>query len=118
MFRWILTQRRPIRAREVADHFGITLYSATAVLGRIRNRGGIIRQGYTHRAIWLIWNEDAEMGSWTGMHPNSLNNLRIQWKRTTGNSHPKTKQSKDWSGATELEKCWALTTLSMDSNTD
>ena len=118
VFKWILAQKREIRAREVADAFGITICASTAVLGRIRNRGGLTRIGFSHKATWIVCDPRVDMGKLSGMHPNSLRNLRIRWKRTTGNSHPKTKQNKDWAGATELEKCWGLTTISMDTNAD
>jgi hypothetical protein len=84
----------------------------------MKNMGGIARTGYTHKARWTVIDRAIIIESMSGTHPNSINNLRVQWVRTTGNTHPKGKRSLYWMQATDLEKCWALPTLSIDNATN
>jgi hypothetical protein len=110
VFAWMKIQGRPIKAREIAEAFQSSLVAASDMLGRMREIGAIIKMGNTHRATWRIVNPNVDMSSKLGMHANSLRNLRVKWRKTTGKGHARTKIEKrdDWPQSTGLETCWKL----------
>lgn len=110
---WIKLQPEPFRARELADAFEVSLNSGTNMLMRLRYRGAVKKSGSTWRCRWIIADPKADVSDTRGIHPHSMDNLRVNWGRTTGQGKKHDRQRKDWPGATALDQCWALNTVSI-----
>jgi hypothetical protein len=111
---WVKRQGRPVKSREVATALGVSPTTAAYALLRLRVRGAVDRLGRARSAVWITINPRADVQDRSGLHPNSLANLRPNWARDTSKPPRHLRRNPEWPGMTTLEQLWQPTLKESD----
>ncbi len=106
VWRWILRQPGPVSNSALRARFNCSTLAATAALNKLGEAGAIRLQGYGRSARWTVVNRRAIVEDMRGVHPKSIDNLRVRWADKTGKGKAKYASHPGWAPATDLDRAW------------
>lgn len=113
---YIRTAGHPVTPKELRRRFRVGVWGMRYHLQKLHDAGAIKMAEGRRGALtaWVIDNPKVDMTDRRGLHVNSLRNLKTVMGAKV--SLPRSmERNRSWVGATELEKCWVSSSVSMDA---